>query len=51
MGYDGCIAHTYIVCRDTYWERVLSDVVEAIRTGLKHVKLNTQVKNARFSSL
>ncbi|ADM27957.1 hypothetical protein Igag_1148 [Ignisphaera aggregans DSM 17230] len=45
MGYNGCIAHTYIVGRDTYWERVLGDVVEAIKTELNHMKPSTPVKH------
>jgi len=44
MGYDGCVAYTYIAGRDAYWERVLSDVIEAVKTGLKHVKPGTPVK-------
>jgi len=44
IGYDGCIAFTFIVDQNKYWQRVLGDMVEAIRTGLKHVKLDTLVK-------
>jgi len=44
MGYDGCIAYTFIAGQNKYWQRVLEDVVEAIRSGLKHVKLGIPVR-------
>ena len=44
MGYDGCVAHTFIAGRNTYWERILEDVVEAIRAGLEQAKPGTPAK-------
>lgn len=44
MGYDGCIAYTFIVGQNEYWQRVLEDVVEAIRTGLEYVKPGIPVR-------
>jgi len=44
MGYDGCVAHTFIVGQNKYWHGVLEDVVEAIRAGLEHVKPGIPVR-------
>ncbi len=44
MGYDGCIAYTFIVGQNRYWHGVLEDVVEAIRTGLEQVKPGIPVR-------
>jgi len=44
MGYDGCVAYTFIAGRNEYWQRVLEDVVEAARTGLEHVELGVPVR-------
>lgn len=43
MGYDGCIAHTFIAGRNKYWEEVLEKVKQAVLLGLKHVKPGTPV--------
>lgn len=38
MGYNGCIAYTFIAGRNQYWHKVLDDVIEAVRAGLERVK-------------
>ncbi len=38
MGYDGCVAHTFIAGSDRYWEGVLESVEHALRQGLAHAK-------------
>ncbi|MCE4607747.1 MAG: aminopeptidase P family protein [Caldisphaeraceae archaeon] len=44
MGYDGCIAYTFIVGQNAYWERILEDMVEVIRAGLEQMKPGTPAR-------
>ena len=44
MGYDGCVAYTFIVGQNKYWHRVLEDVVEAVKTGLAQMKPGIPVR-------
>ena len=44
MGYDGCVAHTFIAGRSSYWERIVEDVAEALRSGLKHAEPGAPVR-------
>ena len=44
MGYDGCVAYTFIMGQNRYWHRVLEDVIEAIRAGLEQVKPSIPVR-------
>jgi len=44
MGYDGCVAHTFIVGRNNYWNKVLGNVIDALRVGLEHAKPGVPVK-------
>ena len=44
MGYDGCVAHTFIAGRSSYWEKVTEDVAEALRSGLRRAEPGVPVK-------
>ncbi len=44
MGYDGCIAHTFVAGRNKYWEEIIEKVKQAVHLGLEHVKPGTPVK-------
>ncbi len=44
MGYDGCVAYTFIAGQNRYWHRVLEDVVEAIKAGLEQAKPGIPVR-------
>ena len=44
MGYDGCVAHTFIAGRSGFWEGVVEGVASAIREGLRHVRPGTPVR-------
>jgi len=44
MGYDGCIAYTFIAGQNKYWHGVPEGVVEAVRTGLEYVKPSVLVR-------
>ncbi len=41
MGYDGCVAHTFVTGRSEFWEEIIEEVVHAIREGLKCVRPRT----------
>jgi len=44
MGYDGCIAYTFIGGQNKHWHGVPEGVVEAVRTGLEYVKPSVLVR-------
>lgn len=44
MGYDGCVAHTFIVGQSEYWKEIFGKVVEAIRLSLKEAKPGVPVR-------
>ncbi len=44
MGYDGCVAYTFIAGQSRYWEEVLEKVKQALQLGLEHVKPGTPVR-------
>ncbi len=41
MGYGGCVAHTFVVGQNKYWEEVVEKVAHALQQGLKRVKPGT----------
>ncbi len=41
MGYDGCVAHTFVVGRSKYWEGIIEEVSYAISLGLKKARPGT----------
>jgi len=43
MGYDGCVAHTFIAGQSKYWEEILGIVKHALYLGLDHAKPGTPV--------
>jgi|GEM_PF-1205530 len=44
LGYDGCVAYTFIAGRGKKWEEIMGIVEEAIEEGLKYVRPGTPVK-------
>ncbi len=38
MGYDGCIAHTFIAGRNQYWEDIIEKVTNALSHALENAK-------------
>jgi len=44
MGYDGCIANTFIVGRSEYWEEIINKVIHLLHLGLKQARPGTQVR-------
>ena len=44
MGYDGCIAHTFIVGQSQYWKDIVEKVSHALSRGLEEAKPGTPVR-------
>ena len=44
MGYDGCVAHTFVVGQSSRWREIVEAVAEALREGLKHARPGTPAK-------
>ncbi len=44
MGYDGCVAYTFIVGRNKFWEEVVNIVKQAISEGSRRAKPGISVR-------
>ena len=44
MGYDGCVAHTFIAGQSRYWENILEEIIKTMKIGLDHAKPGTPVR-------
>jgi len=44
MGYDGCVAYTFIAGRSKYWENILEKATYALSLGLEQAKPGTSVR-------
>ena len=44
MGYDGCVAHTFIAGQSKYWKDILEKVKHALRLGLEQARPGIPVR-------